>query len=119
MNRDLSAEKEQLQDKVWKNYILNIRDLESECERLGLEPYEDVLSGMEYNSCDRCGDLWASDTLIWLDYIDDELSAKDECMLRGVEKSGEEYCCICDKCYRDLAFIGGWLEVKGGVKERS
>ena len=92
---------EDLQDKVQHNRIANIKDLERECAKYGLDPYDDILSEIEFNSCERCGDLYPSEQLIWLDYA--EPSAD---LLKGVAKEKVDYCAICDDCAKQLIELG-------------
>lgn len=88
---------EDLQDKVSKNYITNISEL------MKYEPdidiYDDVLSPIEFNICDECGELYRSNELCWVDYLDPEYDS--ELIDKLSEKDGS-ICAICDDCVNKI-----------------
>lgn len=96
---------EQLQDWVCKNHIpdLDTLKLEISCaEYEGDEPideYDDVLSPLEMNSCDRCNDIWESEQLYW-DCCDWDYNNKE--LMKGIKKEGKEYTALCSKCVKEL-----------------
>lgn len=94
---------EQLQDWVSKNHITTLDDLKLEisCAEYEGEPideYDDILSQMEWNSCDRCGNLDDNMNLYWLEY-DEDLS---ENLLKNMAREGVEYCAVCEECKKEL-----------------
>ena len=95
---------EELQDKISKNYICKIDDLTKETKRFDLEPYEDVLSPMGWNCCDRCGELGDSELdLMWVDcfpFEDD--NEEDQHLLKVLGQEGEDYCAVCWGCVKEL-----------------
>lgn len=94
---------EHLQDEVYRGHINNIDQLLVECEKHKLEAYEDVLLPMEWNCCDRCGQLAPSDEFLWLDFFSwDDDNPKDVAMQAALEKEQEDYCAICDGCATEL-----------------
>lgn len=107
-----------IRNRVGKNRFANIDELEKECKRFAfdIEPFDDILSPMGWNCCDRCGELGDSELdLNWLeygffDYIDD--NPKAQAILRGYEKEEWEYACVCDRCIEQMAAKGGWVKVK-------
>lgn len=95
MNRQEKIE--ELQDKVRKNYITNIEELNKyEPE---IDVFNDVLSPMEWNVCNKCGDLYKSDELYWTDYLDPEY---DQDLIDAVEAYDQELCAICCECAKEL-----------------
>lgn len=90
-----------LQDQVSKNNIPTYDELKDECERYGLEVYEDILSPMEWNSCDRCGDLWESEQLFW-EYAD--WGEESEELRAGL--NGKYYPALCENCVSELVELG-------------
>lgn len=101
---------EQLQDWVSKNQIRTLDDLKYEiscAEYQGDEPideWDDVLSPMEWNVCDRCGELWKSEELFWLEYAED-LDISDN-LRRGLEQEDGEYTTLCEDCVKKLVEEG-------------
>lgn len=95
---------EELQNKIYHNNITNIRELEDICKPLDIDPYEDVLFPMGYNSCDRCGSIQDSEVeLIWLDCIDwDNDNPEDQVILANLGKAETDYCAVCDDCLKEL-----------------
>lgn len=88
---------EDLQDKVSKNYITNIEELNKyEPE---IDVINEVLSPMEWNICDKCGALYKSDELCWVDYLDPDY---DQDLIDAVEAYDQELCAICYECVKEL-----------------
>ncbi len=88
---------EELQDKVGKNYITRIDELmEYEPE---IDVFNEVLSPMEWNICDKCGALYKSDELCWVDYLDAEY---DQDLIDLIDKEDENICAICYECVKEL-----------------
>lgn len=95
--RNKQAFIEELQDRVSKGYYRKSGEVGDICEKHGIELYEEVLSPMGWNSCDRCERL--DDTgLYWLD-CDDE---PDGYFLKGCEAEDIDYCALCYDCVRAL-----------------
>lgn len=93
-----------LQDKISKNNILNIKELESFEPEIDI--YNEVLSPMDYNTCDRCGDLHDTNMgLNWYDYFLEQGNEYED-FLKGVEEEGEDITCVCDKCFNELVKKG-------------
>lgn len=98
--------KEDLQDKVSSNVIINLDDLKKECEKNGLDAFDDVLSPMEWNSCDRCGNLGCSDgDFLWVEGMD--VDNEDDWALWtviGKEERGTKsyYSALCWDCVKKL-----------------
>ena len=96
---------EELQDRVCHNKIGNIDDLKLEiscAEYDGDKPIEeidDVLMPIEFNICDKCGDLYKSDELCWVDYLDPDY---DQDLIDAVEAYDQELCAICYECAKEL-----------------
>ena len=103
---------EVLRDWVWKRDITKQEDLERVCKQYGLDWYDDVLAGMEWNCCDRCGNLGDSEIdFVWLDYLelgDDEDDPRYKALYNGLQKENECYCAVCDECINELIKIGGY-----------
>lgn len=106
-----------LQNRIWKLRITTLDDLELEisCAEYEGEPideYEDVLSPMGWNTCDRCGRLEDSEVgLLWLDGFDwEEDNPKDQAIIKALEQEGIDYCAICWECVNKLAKKGGYNE---------
>lgn len=92
---------EELQDKVSKNYITNIDELiEYEPK---IDVFNDVLSPIGFNICDKCGSLEHSEYLCWVDYLEEDY---DSDLIRGIEKYDTEHntelCAICYECVKEL-----------------
>lgn len=88
---------EELQDKVSKNYIKNIKELEQYEPEIDI--FNEVLSPMEWNICDKCGELYKSDELCWVDYLDPEY---DQDLIDAIEAEKEELVAICYECVKQL-----------------
>lgn len=94
---------EELQNRVLHNRITTLEELKKECEVNHLDWYEDVLSPLEMNSCDRCDELRESEQLYW------ELSDWDSdnrALMNGIKKEGKKYITLCDECVKELIRIG-------------
>lgn len=99
-----------IQEKVECGEITNITTLEEWCRdtNVDIATYEEVLMQIDYNSCDRCGQLDYSPDLLWLDHLElDETNPKDKALLDGIQAEGIDYCAICDKCASELQEKGG------------
>lgn len=92
---------EYLRNEVQHNRLVWYEDLVEICNKWGIEPYEEVLSIIDYNTCDRCGIMDDSDNLIWTEYLE-EGDACDEAFYRGMEHEGREYTSVCTSCYREV-----------------
>lgn len=100
---------EWLQDRISKNYITNIDQLKLEisCAEYDgdelIDEWEDVLSPMEWNVCDKCGDLYPSEELCWLDCIVwEEDNPDDQATLKGIAEEDPDYCAVCYSCLSKL-----------------
>lgn len=91
---------ELIQEWVEKNHITNLKELEQECKKYGLDWYDDICSGIEYNCCDRCGELYPSERLYWEDY--DFCKDDNPELYFGIENEGKEYCSLCSECVKTL-----------------
>ena len=93
---------EELQDKVSKNYITNIEELNKyEPE---IDVINEVLSPMGLNICDRCGECGDSELdFLWVDYFPwDEEDKDDKAILKAIEIEGVDYCALCWNCVDEL-----------------
>lgn len=103
MNRQEKIE--ELQSRVRHNSIGYFDDLNLEiscAEYDGDEPIEaidDVLMPIEFNICDKCGALYPSDELCWVDYLDPDY---DQDLIDAVEAYDQELCAICYECAKEL-----------------
>lgn len=99
---------EVLQDWVQKHTITKQEDLERVCKQYDLEWYDDVLSGMEWNCCDRCGQLGDSELdFVWLDYQDwHDNDPRDVAIQKAIAREHVDYCALCDDCVKELIKIG-------------
>lgn len=96
---------EQLQDWVSKNHIhdLDSLNLEISCAEYDgddvIDAYDDILSPLELNTCDRCGDIWESERLFWEcgDWDQD-----NEDLIKGIDIEGKDYTALCGKCVKEL-----------------
>lgn len=95
---------EVLQDWVSKNSITHLKNLEDTCKMYGLDEWEDILHPMGWNCCERCGALWDSEQLYWLDYMEDGGISED--LERGLEQDNQDYCCLCEDCVKELVEKG-------------
>lgn len=97
----------EIKDKVSKNNIQTLKDLERECERYDLEVYEDILSPMEWNSCDKCGALGCSDgDFLWVEGFEwDEHDEVEVLVARTIESAwdlGEYWSALCWDCVAEI-----------------
>lgn len=93
---------EELQDRVSKNYITNIEELNKyEPE---IDVINEVLSPIGFNICDRCGECGDSelDFLWWDNYDFWEQSKDDKAIIKAVETEGADYCALCWNCVDEL-----------------
>ena len=93
---------EELQDKVRKNYITNIEELNKyEPE---IDVFNEVLSPMGFNICERCGECGDSELdFLWVDYFPwDEDDKDDKSILKAIEIEGVDYCALCWDCVDEL-----------------
>lgn len=100
---------EVLQDMVERNRISTLDDLEGEIscadyEGEPIEAYEDILSPIDYNTCDRCGNILDSEVgLFWLDGFDwEDDNPTDQAILKALNKEQADYCAICCDCLNEL-----------------
>lgn len=95
---------EKIQDEVSKNYITTLEELKARCKETGLDWSEDILGGMGWNCCDRCGALGDSELdLCWIDCIDwNEDDPGDKKLLENIAKENADYCAICWHCMSEL-----------------
>ena len=99
--------KEELRDKVSKNYITTYDELELACKEHGLEVYEDILSPMEWNSCDRCGKLGCSDgDFLWTEGfewdLENEVERRVADYIADKWDFGEYWSALCWECIDDI-----------------
>ena len=96
---------EELQNRIWKRRITTIDDLKLEisCAEYDgdeiIDAYDDILSPLEMNTCDRCGDIWESERLFWEcgDWDQD-----NEDLIKGIDIEGKDYTALCGKCVKEL-----------------
>lgn len=97
---------EDLQNRIYKNHITDINELEEAIKQTGLDLdlYDDVLAPMGYNTCDRCGDLADTEVgLFWLDGFDwEDGNPTDQKILNALNKEQADYSAICYKCLNEL-----------------
>lgn len=87
-----------LQDKVSKNYILYYAELCKECDKIGnVDVFNDILSPMEWNCCDKCGALYHIAELCWVDYLDPDFDGE---LIDILEQEDEEYGALCYECVK-------------------
>lgn len=93
----------ELQDQITHNMIDKI-ELDHACVEYKLDLWEDVLSPIEYNLCDRCGDYGDSELdFFWVDGFDwQDDNPKDYAILRAVAREGIGYACLCWDCVEEL-----------------
>lgn len=104
---------ELLQDWVEKCHIIDRIELEKECDKYGLDEWDDVLEPMGWNCCDRCGRLGCSDygDFLWVDNFEwEDDNPDDQATLRGIEKEKVDYCALCWNCVKELKNIGKELK---------
>lgn len=100
-----------LQDWVSKNYLTTDKALQDACKHeketsgVSIDWFEDVLSPMEWNCCDRCGALGDSETgFFWIDGVEDwdDEDPNDRAILKALADEGKDYCAICFECLNEL-----------------
>lgn len=108
---------EDLQNRVYKNRFADLEELEQTIKTMDydgepIEAFDDVLSGIGYNVCDKCGALCDSEQdLLWIDGADfDEDAESDRALLKALEQEPYEYCAICYDCYDILVKKGKELK---------
>ena len=98
---------EELKNKVIGGDIQTLDELCDACGDYEIQPFEDILSPLDWNSCDRCGQLGQSDgDFLWVegfDWEDDNPSDKAIQKAIGEEESGDVwYSALCWKCVNEL-----------------
>ena len=94
---------DEIRTKCYKQYITTFGELCNVCDLEGVEPFDDVLSPIEWDCCDRCGDLHDSDNFMWVQgfpFEDD--NEGDQKLLKALDKVNNEYDTLCWKCVREL-----------------
>ena len=107
MNKVMTRQEkiEVLQDWVEKGHILTADALKQACEHEkttsgeDIDWFDDILSPLEWNCCDRCGALYPSEMLIWESY---DWGYECEDLVKGIEKEGVDYVALCDECVAEL-----------------
>lgn len=99
---------EDLQFRVRHNRISNLKQLNKRCEEENLDAYEDVLEEMEWNSCERCGELYPSDRLYWEGY---DWGYENEGLIKGMKEEKKNYCVLCHECVKKLIEKGEGNEI--------
>lgn len=94
---------ELLQDQVQHNRI-GKKEFYDKCKEWELDWYDDVLSPIGYNVCDRCEMYGDSELdLFWLDGFDwEEDNPKDQAILKALNEEKIDYCAICYDCLKEL-----------------
>ena len=78
-----------------------------------IDPYEDVILPLGMNTCDRCGDIYYSEELFWIDGFDWEDDNPDDVAIqRGIAKEEIDYCAICYSCLDQLKMKGKQCDKK-------
>lgn len=103
-----------LQAQVHSNKITDLTTLKAWCKStsLDIDPYEDVLLPMGWNTCERCGALCDADLdLLWVDSCEWETDgwgddSKDQALLNALGEEPYDYCAICYKCVKELTKKG-------------
>ena len=93
---------EELQDKVSKNYITNIEELNKyEPE---IDVINEVLSPMGFNIFDRCGKCGDGELdFLWVDYYPwEEDNEGDMAIIKAMQTEGIDYCALCWDCVNKL-----------------
>lgn len=97
---------EHLQNLVMLERIVSIDDLRYECKSSGydINEFDDILSPMGWNSCDRCGRLADSEwNMFWLDGFDwNDDDPAEVRMQKKLEEEGNDYVAICYNCVEEL-----------------
>lgn len=107
---------EVLQDWVEKNYITDAEHLKQACEHerltsgVEIDWFDDVLAGLEWNCCDRCGALYPSEMLYWENC---DWGYENEDLVKGISKEKVEYMALCEGCASELIKKGRRIDVQG------
>lgn len=99
-----------LQNRIWKGRIQTLDELTEVCEEQNLEPYDDILSPMEWNTCDLCGALSPSDEMCWTDCLDPD---EDKDLIEYINSREEELCALCWECVKKLKKKAQEINKKG------
>ena len=99
---------EDLQFRIRHNRISKLKQLNKRCEEENLDAYEDVLEKMEWNSCERCGELYPSDKLYWEGY---DWGYENEDLIKGMKEEKKSYCALCPECVKKLIEKGRGDEI--------
>lgn len=102
-----------LKNRIWKGRIQTLDQLKLEiscADYDGDEPideFEDILSPMEWNSCDRCGALGESDgDFLWYEGFefneDDEVEMRVAHTIENSWENGEYWSALCWECMNEL-----------------
>lgn len=96
---------EELRSRVVHNKISNIDDLKLEisCAEYDgeevIEEIDDILMPLSFNICDKCGALYRSEELCWVEYLDPEY---DQDLIDNIMAEDEDYCALCHGCVKQL-----------------
>ena len=96
---------EELRSRVAHNKISNIDDLKLEisCAEYDgeevIEEIDDILMPLSFNICDKCGALYRSEELCWVEYLDPEY---DQDLIDNIMAEDEDYCALCHECVKQL-----------------
>lgn len=96
---------ERLQDWAEKSYVLTAEELKKECEKETkkcgeeIDWFDDILSPLEWNCCDRCGALYPSETLFWESA---DWGYENKKLVRGIQIEKAEYMALCEECVAEL-----------------
>ena len=98
-----------LQDQVEHNRI-DKQELYDKCKEWNLEWFDDVLSPIGYNVCDRCGEYGDSELgFLWVDgFCWEDENSRDTAILKAITEEGQDYCAVCWDCLDELAKKGGY-----------
>lgn len=90
---------DEIRSQIEHNRITNIEELDKICNEKGLDSYDDILGGMEWNCCDRCGNLWDTMLLFWSDY---DWDYGNEDLVKAIAQEKVDYCALCEDCVKEL-----------------
>lgn len=102
---------DQLRDWVEHQHITNIDQLKNEisCAEYDgnetIEEFDDIIHPLGMNICDRCGDIYDSETgFFWIDGVEDwdDEDPNDRAILKALADEGKDYCAICFECLNEL-----------------
>lgn len=94
---------EKIQGDVEHNRIATDKELKAECEKHGLDWFDDILSPLEWNCCDRCGTLYPSEALFWESA---DWGYENKALVRGIQAEKVEYMALCEECVKELKAEG-------------